>query len=67
MENKPLLTYQEAADLLGIKLATLYALVSKRAIPHIRVSGRIVRFDAAELRAWLEARSVPVTQAGGGA
>lgn len=62
----PLLTYEQAAELLGLKLGTLYALVSRRAVPHVRVSRRIVRFDANELRSWLSARAVSDTQAESG-
>ena len=56
-----LLNYEEAAEFLGVQRGTLYAWVSLRRVPHVRFSARCVRFDAAELRAWVEARRVSST------
>ena len=53
-----LLTYDEAAEFLGVRRGTLYAWVSQRRIPHLRLSARSVRFDKQELTAWVEARRV---------
>lgn len=53
-----LLTYDEAAEFLGVRRGTLYAWVSLRHIPHSRLSARCVRFDKQELRTWVEARRV---------
>jgi len=50
--------YQEAADRLRIKKSTLYSLVSKKAIPHVRLSGRMVRFDLDVLDAWIKGHEV---------
>jgi excisionase family DNA binding protein len=57
MREGQLLTYREAAGVLGLKLGTLYALVSRNAIPHVRLSARIVRFDAEKLSAWVADKS----------
>jgi len=54
-----LLPYPEAAHLLGLKKSTLYALVSRKQVPHIRLGPRLVRFDESELKAWVDARRVP--------
>jgi excisionase family DNA binding protein len=57
------LTYAEASKLLGIKLATLYSLVARRRIPHIKLGPRLVRFPKEELLKWLEDNLVmPVRQ-----
>ncbi len=48
----------QACALLGIKKATMYSLVCRKEIPHLRISGRMVRFHPEELKAWVEARSV---------
>ncbi len=56
--RRPLLGYREAAQLLGIPRGTLYAWVSEGRIPHIRFSKRMVRFDAHEIEAWVDARRV---------
>ena len=57
-----LITYAQAAALLGLKLPTLYTLVSRRTIPHVRLSGRIVRFDPVVLEHWRKSRAVPVDE-----
>jgi excisionase family DNA binding protein len=58
-----MLTYEEAAELLGLKIATLYAMVSQRRIPAYRYGNRMVRFSRNELLAWMADRSVPVATA----
>ena len=53
-----LLTYEEAAQLLSIKRATLYSLVHHRRIPHVRLGPRFVRFSRAELEQWVAVHRV---------
>jgi excisionase family DNA binding protein len=53
-----LVTYEEAARMLGLKLGTLYAMVSQHRIPHVRLGRRLVRFSRAALHVWLQQRSV---------
>jgi len=48
-----LLTYKQVSEQLGIKLATLYAMVHRREIPHLRLGPRMVRFSLSEIEAWL--------------
>lgn len=55
------LTYSQAADMLAVPVGTLYAWVHQKRVPHIRISGRLVRFDRDELIAWLEGRRVPAS------
>lgn len=50
--------YPEASKWLGIPVPTLYSMVSQKRIPHIRLSGRMVRFRRAVLEAWLADNSV---------
>lgn len=45
--------YREAAAHLGIPLATLYALVHERRVPHYRYGPRFIRFDLDELDRWM--------------
>lgn len=52
------LSYAEAADLTGLPLGTLYSMVSRRQIPHLRLAPRTVRFDRRQLEAWLDASAV---------
>jgi excisionase family DNA binding protein len=53
-----LITYQQVAEMLGMKLGTAYALVSQNRIPHVRLSGRMVRFDQDAIVAWVEKQKV---------
>jgi excisionase family DNA binding protein len=52
--------YAWLAKRLGVSEATLRSMVSRGLVPHIRVSPRRVRFDEAEIEAWLEGRRVGV-------
>lgn len=54
--------YAEAAAYLGLPVNTLYAMVSRRTIPHVRISGRLVRFSKAALQEWLAGKMVEVRQ-----
>lgn len=55
-----MLEYGRAAELLGIPLGTLYEWVCRKKVPHVRLGPRLVRFDADDLKAWLESRKIPV-------
>ena len=39
---------------------TLYSLIHRKQVPHIRLGPRTVRFDVAEIEQWLAERTVPV-------
>ena len=56
--HKELITYSQAARYLGLKMGTLYAMVSRRQVPHVRLGPRLVRFDPQELQEWVEARRI---------
>ena len=53
-----LLNYADASQLLNVKVGTLYAWVSRRVIPFVRLSPRVVRFRREEIEAWMGERSV---------
>ena len=55
-----LLTIAEAAGYLGIKKKTLYGMTSQRRIPYVKIDGKLLRFDQAELDAWVEEHKVEV-------
>ncbi len=61
-QETELLTYAEAATILKLPIGSLYGLVSKGIIPHIRLSKRIVRFDRAELQALIESNRIQVME-----
>lgn len=48
--------YKQLEQHLGLSRNTLYSMVRRRAIPFIRISERIVRFDPVEVDAWVESR-----------
>ena len=52
------MNYKEASEYLGVKIGTLYSWVSLRRIPHVRLSGRMVRFNRDELDQWLADRRI---------
>lgn len=58
-----LLLYREVAELLSAPEATVRQLVRRGAIPFIRLSGALVRFDEAEIRRWIdERRNLPANR-----
>ncbi len=54
-----LLTAEEVARRVGVKTSTVYAWISRKTIPHVRISARLSRIPEDELDAWLAARLVP--------
>lgn len=54
-KGKMLLTGREAARALSISERTLWGLTATRDVPSIRI-GRLVRYDPADLREWIEKR-----------
>ena len=49
----PLLTIDDAARLLNVKISRLRAAVFRNELPYIKI-GRLVRFDFQDLKAWIE-------------
>lgn len=58
--NPTLLTVPEVAALMAVGTAYVYRLVSERRIPYLKL-GHHVRFDPAELEAWLDQARVEPT------
>lgn len=56
--NTGLIGYKEAAEIIGLPIGTLYALVSDKKIPHKRLGKRLVRFSLEEIRVWISQHSV---------
>jgi excisionase family DNA binding protein len=63
MQVQKYLTIEEVAEILRLKISTVYKLTARRAIPFVRLSegtkGRIL-FDPADLEAWLQAKKKKV-------
>ena len=53
IESGNLLTPQQAADFLGIKLSTVYNLCMRKTIPFVKI-GRLNRFRMQDLNKWIE-------------
>lgn len=51
-----LLTVKEVAELLGLTRMSIYLMVHRGQIPHVKIGERILRFDQEEIRKWLEAK-----------
>ena len=52
MLSEPLFTVRAAAELLHVSTRTVYALVERGELPHVRVGGQI-RFVPSTLEQWL--------------
>ena len=57
MESE-MLDYRQAARLCGLKVGTLYSMVARREIPHVRLGRRLVRFRRPSLLRWMADREV---------
>ncbi len=55
--SKHLLTIQQAAQITGVSITTLYKWVSQRKIPYIKM-GRLVKFDPLKLEEWIKQQTV---------
>ncbi len=55
IESGNLLTPQQAADFLGIKLSTIYSLCMRKAVPFIKI-GKLNRFRRQDLDKWIEGK-----------
>jgi len=55
-----LMTYSQVGEATGLPAGTLYAMVARKMIPHLRLGKRLVRFRRVELERWLAERSVAV-------
>lgn len=49
-----LLTIKELSELTGLKVGTLYHLVSAKRVPVVRISRRCIRFRRSSLETWFE-------------
>ena len=52
-----IMNYREVSEYLRTPLATLYSMVHRHEIPHIRLSARGVRFRRSDLERWLDERA----------
>lgn len=64
-EQDELLTYRDVAELLGVRLGTIYSMVSRRQIPFVRVGRRLVRFSKRRMHEWLKTHAVEPVARGG--
>jgi excisionase family DNA binding protein len=62
MQKPDMLSYRDAARMLGVSVSTVHTWAYRRQVPHVRLSARVVRFRRAELERWLDARYVPAVE-----
>ncbi|MFH0985548.1 MAG: helix-turn-helix domain-containing protein [Candidatus Omnitrophota bacterium] len=55
--NQRLIEIDELSSMLGVSKNTLYDWCAVKKIPHIKL-GKFLRFSAAEIEAWLQAKRV---------
>ena len=55
--DKKLLSVEEVADFLNVKISWIRSAIFRREIPYIKV-GNLVRFRECDLQEWLEKNSV---------
>ena len=55
--DKKLLTIEEVAEYLNVKVSWVRSAIFRREIPYLKV-GNLVRFSAKELHEWIEKNSV---------
>ena len=46
----------EVAQILNLKISTIYALVHQQRIPHVKI-GRCLRFRASDIESWVESQA----------
>lgn len=51
--TQPLMTAEEAAQLLHVRRSTIYELVHTRGLPHVKIGRRGMRFTRADLARWV--------------
>ncbi len=61
MTQTQLLTVKQAAELLGLKVATIRAWVSRRKLPRVSC-GRSVRIPAAAIAEFIERHTIPARE-----
>jgi excisionase family DNA binding protein len=57
-----LLTASQAAEMLGLRTKTMYALAAERRIPSIKLLGTVLRFRESDLRRIIEESTTPVLE-----
>ena len=57
IHTRSLLTIQQASQITGVSISTLYKWVNQRKVPHIKL-GKLVKFDPAKLEEWIKQQTV---------
>lgn len=56
--EKKLLTYEEAGEVLGISIRTVYRLIEEKALPTVRIAARAVRIPAGAIDKFIASRTI---------
>jgi excisionase family DNA binding protein len=52
------LNYKQVAELLGVPIGTVYSMVFRQQLPHLRIGPRNVRFVKSEIKSWINSRRI---------
>ena len=63
---KSLLSVKELASRLGMSTDHVWRLCREGDVPHTRINGRTIRFDAAEIDEWIASGKQPLKSKEGG-
>lgn len=58
----PWLTKGDVARILGVSMGTVNRMVCRKAIPHYKINGALVRFDLGDILAWAQQQRVSAQQ-----
>lgn len=53
-KSQKYLTYTQVSEYLNLPIGTVYYLVHKKSIPHVRLGKKLVRFDISEIQSWID-------------
>lgn len=56
-KTEALWTVEDVARLLRVKKSTIYSLVHRGVIPHMKITGKILRFEKSKVAVWLAEKS----------
>lgn len=58
LQQRDIMTFDEACDYTGLKRSVLYKLTASKAIPHFRPTGRRCYFSRSELDQWMTSNPI---------
>jgi excisionase family DNA binding protein len=53
-----LFTIDDVCEITGLRPSTIYAMISQKKIPVVKISGRCVRFREKDIERWIEEKTI---------